>query len=77
MWSVSVALLNRVGLERVDADWRSTSQSDAAIICHMAKDTFKKLSPLSPARLEEHEWQLRAKEQKKTKKAKAKPKVKR
>jgi hypothetical protein len=39
----------------------------------MAKDPIKKLSPLSPARLEEREWKQRSQEEKKTK-AKAKSK---
>jgi hypothetical protein len=40
----------------------------------MAKDPMKNTSRLSPARIEDREWQHRAEEQKKTKKAKAKPK---
>jgi hypothetical protein len=40
----------------------------------MAKDPMKNASLLSPARLEDREWQNRAEEQKKAKKAKAKPK---
>jgi hypothetical protein len=44
--------------------------------CCVAKDPIKKLSPLSPARLEEREWLRRAAEARKSKKAKAKPKRK-
>jgi hypothetical protein len=43
----------------------------------MAKDLFKTLKPLSPARLEEREWLQRAEEAKKFKKAKDKAKPKR
>jgi hypothetical protein len=60
--------------EWVDADWRSTLNCHRAIICSMSKDPIKKLSPLSPARLEEREWQQRTQEEKKTKKTKAKTK---
>jgi hypothetical protein len=44
------------------------------MICSMPKDPIKKLSPLSPARLEEREWQQRTQEEKKIKKTKAKAK---
>jgi hypothetical protein len=57
------------------AEWRSRCPGHAATILpdgngatihHMARDSFKNLSPLTPARLEEREWKVRDKESKKT-----------
>jgi hypothetical protein len=45
---------------------RRLPHGNGATIHHMARDSFKNLSPLSPARLEEREWKLRDKESKKT-----------